>query len=333
MKSNYMEFYEYIRRYCREYLPCQRQLSSHTIRYYRDSLNRFIEYLKEKYSCTYQGLNLDMFTAENVSDFLDWLRIKGNKPSTINRRLAALKIFAQFVVMNDEILAGVCNKINKIRLIKTPQKLVEYLSLEQTQKLLMAPNIISKFGSRDRLLLILLYETAARESEIAQIKFSDFHETKEGISVTLTGKGNKTRIVPISNKVYNHVRQYRACSENDIYLFSTHSGHLSSASVYKLVRHYGQVVGIDGDNHLHPHILRHTRAMHWYQGGVSLELVSQLLGHAQMATTRIYAQADLEMKRAAINKANTASIPNAESNHDSFNWNDEHLLMKLCGLR
>ena len=101
--------------------------------------------------------------------------------------------------------------------------------------------------------------------------------------------------------------------------------------MYKIVRHYGERIGLRLS--LHPHMLRHTRAMHWYQSGMALEIISQLLGHAQTSTTRIYAWADVERKRRAIEKADglTKTVP--ESNHESFDWTNENLLNRLCGLR
>ena len=169
------------------------------------------------------------------------------------------------------------------------------------------------------------------QAEVARLRLSDFTASESGYAVTLTGKGNKTRVVPVSRKVFGHVQQHRILAEEEDFVFVSPTGHITTSSVYKIVRHYGERIGLRLS--LHPHMLRHTRAMHWYQSGMALEIISQLLGHAQTSTTRIYAWADVEMKRQAIEKADglTKTVP--ESNHESFDWTNENLLNRLCGLR
>ena len=116
--KGYIEFYEYIRRYFREFLKEQRNLSEHTIRYYRDTLNRFIEFLKNKYSIDHTKLSIDLITPESVNDFLAWLASRGNSLSTRNRRLAAIKIFMSYIAMMDETFCGQLSKIQAIKPLK-----------------------------------------------------------------------------------------------------------------------------------------------------------------------------------------------------------------------
>ena len=203
--KGYIEFYEYIRRYFREFLKEQRNLSEHTIRYYRDTLNRFIEFLKNKYSIDHTKLSIDLITPESVNDFLAWLASRGNSLSTRNRRLAAIKIFMSYIAMMDETFCGQLSKIQAIKPLKIQQNLVNFLTKEEISNLLRMPDQSTKTGMRDRLLLILMYETAGRANEIAQLCFSDFFESESGCAVTIKGKGNKTRVVPISRKVFNIV--------------------------------------------------------------------------------------------------------------------------------
>ncbi len=330
MVRAFVEFYEYVRRYCREYLTEQRKLSGHTIRYYRDTLNSFIRFLKEKHTTDHTGLSLDMVSQPAVLEYLAWLSKQGNSVATQNRRLAALKIFVQYVAMWDQTFLGVAHQIQSIKGVKQPEHLVGFLNQTEVAGLLRAPNPESVKGRRDRLLLILLYETACRVAEVVRLRYSDFVATDTGCAVTLTGKGNKTRVVPVSLKVFNHVQQYRLCTSGEGFIFPTSKGHLTTSSVYKIVRTNGERIGVAS---LHPHTLRHSRAMHWYQGGMALEIVAQLLGHAHLSTTRIYAWADVEMKRRAIDKADQDSKSIPESNQEIFDWNDENLLNRLCGLR
>ena len=331
MKTGYIEFYDYIRSYCREFLPEQRKLSIHTIRYYRDTLNRFIEFLKIKNNIDFKGLSIDMITPLSVSDFLAWLSNRGNSISTCNRRLAAIKIFMSYITMIDESFYSQYARIKAIKFLREPNNLVEFLTKEEIATLLRRPDTTTKKGLRDSLLLILMYETAGRVSEVSQMCFSDFVESDTGCAVIIKGKGNKTRIVPISRKVFNNVQLYRITSKGSQYIFSSNKNHITASNIYKIVSNYGKLIGLK--QKLHPHLIRHTRAMHWYQGGMALEMVAQLLGHAHLTTTRIYARADIEMKRSAIEQVDEVHF-NAvdESNHELFDWEDENLINRLCGL-
>ena len=251
--------------------------------------------------------------------------------STCNRRLAALKIFVRYVGMMDQSFVGLAQTIQAVKALNQPEELVAFLSKDEVAKLLRAPDSTTVKGRRDQLLLVLLYETACRVAEAVNLRYTDFVATETGCAVSLTGKGKKTRIVPLSRKVFGYVQQFKALARGEDFVFDSAKGHLTTSSVYKIVRSYGKAIGLSLS--LHPHTLRHSRAMHWYQSGMALELVSQLLGHAQMSTTRIYAWADVEMKRKAIAKADEGAQVVPESNREIFDWTNENLLNRLCGLK
>lgn len=153
------------------------------------------------------------------------------------------------------------------------------------------------------------------------------------IALLVNGKGGKQRFIPVPDNVYEKVMKFRARQQRTTrYVFSSpsrvHEAHITTSSVYKIVAKYGQKINLPYD--LHPHTLRHTRAMHWYQGGVSLEIISLLLGHSQLETTRIYARADIEMKRKALEKIEP--LQQSGNNHELFDWEDKSLIMRLAGL-
>lgn len=189
--------------------------------------------------------------------------------------------------------------------------------------------------------LSLMYDTAARCQEVVDLKLSDI-DLKKGC-VYITGKGDKTRVVPIMPKTAEHIRRYidkfHSLSERNLndHLFYTVSHgerhRMSEDNVAAFVKKYGEAAkaispGIP--DRVHPHMLRHTRAMHLYQGGMPMPLLSDFLGHVNMDTTKIYAYADTNMKREAIRKANSVnptSIPEAI-------WkNDDEMLRILSGLK
>ena len=189
--------------------------------------------------------------------------------------------------------------------------------------------------------LVLMYDTAARCQEMLDLRIQDLVLHRTSPCVHFTGKGNKTRVVPILPKTAEHLRSYLKKfhpAENrkrDDYVFYAYGGPqrpMSPDTVAAFVKKYGESarhVCTSIPERVHPHMLRHTRAMHLYQDGVPLAMVSEFLGHAQIETTKIYAHADTEMKRKAIqqaaNKLND-TIPDA-----LWNTDDEEMMLKLRG--
>ena len=196
---------------------------------------------------------------------------------------------------------------------------------------------------RDMVLMSLMYDTAARCQEMVDLKIGALILDKNKPCVMLTGKGSKTRVVPIMEKTYEllmfylekyHPHNYR---KNDDYVFFTYSHfcnhRMSEDNVSAFMKKYGK----SGKNNcpsmperVHPHQLRHTRAIHLYRSGMPMTLLSEYLGHSNTETTKIYAYSDAEMKREAIRKAN-ADLPLKNIPvDDNIDYTD--FLNKLCGL-
>lgn len=191
--------------------------------------------------------------------------------------------------------------------------------------------------------MILLYDTGARNQEILNVKVKDFFDSKTPC-VHLIGKGNKKRIVPVMAKTVEHFRNYIALYHQefhtDRYLFYTirHGiqKQMSDDNVARFMKKYGNMAKescSEVPDNLHPHMFRNSRAIHLYPAGMPLALVSEWLGHAQLETTQIYAYADTEMKREAIQKA-TGPLNPLMSNEQTPCWKgDEQLIRKLYGLK
>jgi len=215
--------------------------------------------------------------------------------------------------------------------------------------ILNQPDAATEKGLRDQFLLVLMYDTAARLQEIRGLSLRSITWGRE-VSVTLHGKGNKTRVVPLMKSTVDHLKNYLKVfhpdynrEENayaDAFLFYVmqhgRCNPISDSAARKLVRDYGEKakdVCMEISGIIHPHLLRHSRAMHLYQHGMDLALVQQWLGHAQIETTQVYAYADTEHKRKAIEKATAVNNPlRSKNSAKRFTITDEETLKKLYGL-
>lgn len=191
--------------------------------------------------------------------------------------------------------------------------------------------------------MILLYDTAARNQEILDLRLIDIHSIQKDPYIVITGKGHKTRLVPIMKKTVEHFEKYTKIihqqSDGNSYLFYTiRNGErmqMSPDNTEKFIKKYGESAREKNSEvppNVHPHMFRHSRAMYLYRGGMPLPLLAEWLGHVQLETTWIYANADTHMKREAIEKA-TSKINPLKTKGKVIDWhNDEELIKKLYGL-
>ncbi|WRK53383.1 tyrosine-type recombinase/integrase [Coprobacillaceae bacterium CR2/5/TPMF4] len=191
-------------------------------------------------------------------------------------------------------------------------QLKEELSIKQVHAILSQPNINKRKGRRDCCLMTILYDTGCRCDELLSLKLKDLRFNKDVCDIKILGKGRKYRATPLSKQATKILKTYlqeEKIIDNEQYLFSTNYNgfkhKMSADNVDRILSKYENELRTLGFEipHLHPHLFRHTRAMHLYKNGVSLSLISQWLGHSNLETTLIYAYADTEMKRKAIDKA------------------------------
>jgi site-specific recombinase XerD len=211
---------------------------------------------------------------------------------------------------------------------------------------LAQPDGSTEKGLRDRFFMILMYDTGARLNEMISIKLPDFRLGKTP-TITLHGKGNKERSVPLMERTVEHLREYievfhhgTAMSANtDLFYVVIHGQRhpLSHDCVGKFVKKYGTMARktcLEVPENVRPHLWRHSRAMHLYQRGMDLALVSQWLGHEHLETTKVYAHADTEAKRKAIDAATQGKNPIDSSRKPKrFTVTDEEQLKRLYGLK
>lgn len=346
MNNESLVFFRMIRDFLTVYLPKQKAASPNTVKSYKNTLNLFLDYSKEKLCIPSTRLSFQYTTREHVESFLDWLEIERCYSVTSrNQRLAGLKAFYRYSVGKDATLTNYYQELLNIPVKKQVKRHeIDFFSEEALQSILKQPDTLKKNEIRDLMFMILLYDTGARVQEILDICLNDIHLSDDSSYVVLTGKGRKTRIVPIMKKTVEHLENYlyryhESLDGNGFLFYVIRKGvknAMSPDNVGKFILKYGRkakAVNKDVPEHLYPHMFRHSRAMHLYRNGMPLPLLSEWLGHAQMSTTLIYyANADIKMKQEAIEKA-TSELNPLFNNDTNINWDDdEELLKKLYGL-
>ena len=230
-----------------------------------------------------------------------------------------------------------CQDILAIPSSKHDQPAIAHLTVEQTRLLLALPDRSTRQGRRDATLLATLYDTAARVQEIADLTVRDIRLEDPAI-VALTGKGRKTRHVPIDANTATLLAAYLAERRLDSpgrddrpVFFNQHRAKLTRGGIAWILRkHQAQAADPTlAGAQLSPHVLRHSRAMHLYDAGVPLPYIRDILGHVDLSTTDIYARASTEAKRKAL-EAVYDDVVSAELTE----WNqDPELLNWLTNLR
>ena len=270
---------------------------------------------------------------------MNYLADKGNKPGTRNQRLAALKSYLWFAAEKDTALQSVAISISRIKSCRNPQKEKPILDEHALKMLIEAPDN-SKMGIRDKIIMILLYDSAARIDEILSLRKQDLNIDTDDPFIHVIGKGQKERIIALTDITCKHLRQYISLYPKDnpatdlVFYTSIKglTGKMSEVNVERFLKKYADVVREEYPHipkSVYPHMFRRTRATGLYRDGVDLSIVSRFLGHSHLETTRIYAIPSVEMVREAIDK-----VPIQISDEKPlWNKNSDELLAKMCGLR
>lgn len=338
------DFFETVRGFLNEYLPRQRCLSENTIRSYRQTLNLFVKFLREEKGYPITKIRFSIVERETLLEFLNWIETERMcSASTRNQRLMVLRAFFDYAGIVDCTQVSLYMDCLNIPVKENRGKIVEFLSETALASLLRQPDSTRKKELRNLTFMILMYDTAARCSELLDMRIKDLRLNAEHPIAYLHGKGGKTRTVPLLSRTVQHCKRYLlkfhsgepADSEKYVFYTVIHGtqNRMSHDNAADFMKKYGIMAArecAEMPKHLHPHMLRHTRAMHLYRKGMPLDLLSQFLGHASIETTRIYAYADTEMKRAALEKIDSA---NPASKTKIGIWDgDEDMILKLSGL-
>lgn len=202
------DFARTLTRFLSEYLPSQRNVSTNTIKSYRDTFKQVLVYCDLELNIKPEHLTFEKLKVEKIRDFLLWLEKTRNVGiNTRNQRLAAIHSFYRYTQSEHPEILLECQRILGIPFKKREKKTVEYLSQECLKYILEQPDTSKKRGRRDLTIMATLYDTGARVQELIDLKTSDVRLTKPA-TITLTGKGNKRRSVPIMEKTRDLLENY-----------------------------------------------------------------------------------------------------------------------------
>ena len=266
-----------------QYLRVERGVSEITVKNYREDFKIFL--LSFPDVKTTNDLNVDM-----LPEFVRRQDELARSSSTILRRYSLLRNYFSF--LNEENILH--EEIPDVDKPKSSKRLPFVMSNEEVDELLEAPDISKDNGMRDRAMLELMYATGLRVSELLSLRFRNVN-MQNGL-ITVYGKGNKQRSVPVSSFALEFLRKYmdgprkrvKGSKDTDIIFLNRDGKALSRTYFFMQVKRYAEEKGIDSS--VSPHTLRHCFATHLLENGASLRTVQEMLGHSNIATTQIYTE-------------------------------------------
>ena len=333
------DFAKYLTEFLSIYLPNQKNVSKNTIYSYRDTFKLLINYCKIMKAIPVEKITLNALSRELLIDFLQWLEINRHcSISTRNQRLAAIHSFFRYIQAEEPTGIFHYQKIATIPIKKAIKTVVAYLTPEAMQMLLSQPDKHTPNGRRDLTLLSVLYDSGARVQELIGLKVCDII-LQEPAVLTLTGKGNKSRRIPIMKNTLALLQNYILENKldkpwkNDNPVFINHQYHkLTKEGIAYIISKYvvsARQLSTIVPPKVTPHRFRHSKAMHLLQAGVNLIYIRDFLGHIDLKTTEIYAKIDPETKRKAMENLYPDLI---DSNLPDWN-NDQALRSWLSELK
>ena len=266
----------------------ERGLSENTLSAYRTDLKKFVNWLYQNKGSSSSDLLINS-TREDIEEYLSELSKKKISDRSRARLVSTLRLFYFYLLREEMIL------VNPIALIDTPKlgrSLPKTLTEQDVESLLLAPDISTLLGLRDRVLFEVLYATGLRVSELVNLQLTQIN-LLQGV-VRVTGKGNKERLVPLGEEAIKWMEKYLLNTRADLLkgqisdaLFVTkRGGAMTRQAFWYVIKRYAVLANISPE--ISPHTLRHAFATHLLNHGADLRVVQMLLGHSDLSTTQIY---------------------------------------------
>ncbi|MFC1915737.1 site-specific tyrosine recombinase/integron integrase [Chloroflexota bacterium] len=275
------------------YLEAEKGASPYTVRNYtydlvgnyaRGTERGFFQFLRLKKIASLEAVDKHV-----LRDYISWLMDQGVVKPSIARKLSAIRSFYRYLVREEIIPASPLEKASSPKLDK---RLPSFLTVEETVRLLEAPDLATPQGQRDRTLLELLYASGIRVSELASLNLEQVDLNSNEIRVW--GKGSKERMVligiPAAQVLITYLNDGRlkllGNKKSSALFLNRYGGRIPARRIQKILEKHALAANIG--KRVHPHLLRHTFATHLLDGGADLRVVQELLGHAQLSSTQIY---------------------------------------------
>jgi site-specific recombinase XerD len=292
-----------------QYLAAERNVSPHTTAAYRDAIKLLLRFAAIQGGRQVAALGVDDLTPPVILDFLtDLETTRGNSIRTRNARLAAIQSFFRYVMEREPALSACCQRVLAIPDKRSVRPVLGYLTEVEIDTVFRQVDRSRPEGERDYLLMALLYDTGARVQELLDVRPSDFRFAPPAF-VRLRGKGRRERLCPLLPQTARVVTGYvtasgRAQDDEQPLLRNRRGEILTRHGARYLLRKYVHRAEASTPSlkrpGISPHTWRHTKAMHLLQAGVPLVTIKDFLGHADIKSTEIYVQIDMEMKRKAL---------------------------------
>ena len=316
MKSEILSLQALLQNYFLQRLFQQQKASPETIHSYRDTFRIYLTYMKEIHRLASADVKMEHFNLEYVQGFCKYLEdVRRNKPVTINNRIAAIKSFMHYVSEMAPEYSAVAKRIIMLPAQKQEQPVMDFITREEFDAMIAVCDTAAFIGARDKLMLMILYNTGVRVSELLAIRHSDIQKmgTSSHMSLKIHGKGRKQRVIPLWKTTASYFEKYTETfpPEADGCLFlNKNGGDFTRSGVRTRInvivsRACLTAPGLSEKN-ITPHTFRHSVAMNLLTSGVDISTIAIWLGHTSIETTHKYMAADMELKRKAMEKAGTA---------------------------
>ena len=275
------------------YLRLEKSLSENSIAAYSDDVKKLENYFSEK---SIAKMPVEV-TYSDLRDFLSWFGSGNQNARTQARTISGIRSFFRFLLIEEEI------KENPASLIESPKtglKLPEVLSVEEIDRMIAAIDLSRPEGHRNKAIIETLYGCGLRVSELVSLRLTDIHEGEGFVSVT--GKGNKQRLVPVGRKALKEIDIYKAdrnklakIYDQNIVFLNRRGRKLTRAMIFTIIKDLAARADIR--KKISPHTFRHSFATHLIEGGADLRAVQEMLGHESILTTEIYTHIDRSFLR------------------------------------
>ncbi|PKP03586.1 MAG: integrase [Bacteroidetes bacterium HGW-Bacteroidetes-9] len=272
------------------YIQLEKRFSAHTVAAYKSDLTQFGDFISNTYGIISDG----EVTFDMIRSWLASLIDSGLASRTVNRKLSSLKAYFRYL-LKEELIA--VNPVSKATSLSIPSRLPVYASVSEMETMLHLSEKENSFGlKRDLLIIEILYSTGIRLAELIGLKINDLD--RSALTIKVTGKRNKQRIIPVSEELIVLIDEYLK-SRSEIArpgvseIIVTDQGKKAyPVFIYRKVKHYLSLAGVRGVKS--PHVLRHTFATHMLNEGADLNAIKELLGHSSLAATQVYTHNSIE---------------------------------------